>query len=100
MQHLAAGKATYRLSVNLPLDESFGSCLMPSRADINVDTCQLDELTPRCHHLSQKLTNTAVSSTMSATEVELHTVVFDTKHKHVFVSYDDTFHSVHLCDMT
>jgi len=53
---------------------------MPSRADINIDACQLDELIPHCHHFSQKLTNTAASSTVSATEVVLRSVVFSTKH--------------------
>jgi len=68
VQHLAAGKQTYHLSVHLPLDESFGSCLMPSRADVNVDCCDLDQLIRQ--HCSSKLMSSATLSTTSATEVE------------------------------
>jgi len=54
--------------VSLPLDESFGSCLMPSRADVNVSNCELDELIDRC--CSSSPINSATLSTGSATEVE------------------------------
>ena len=67
VRHLSAGKQTYHLSVSLLLDESFGSCLMPSRADINVDSCHVDQLIRQ--HCSSKPTTIDTSSTVSATEV-------------------------------
>ena len=65
VRHLATGKPTYCLSVSLPLDESFGSCLMPSRADMSASKCHVDELIDGC--CSASPVDTVASS---ATEVE------------------------------
>ena len=67
IRHLAVGKSTCHLSVSLPLDESFGSCLMPSRADVNVTSCHIDELIDGS--CSSSPTVTVTSSAPSATEV-------------------------------
>ena len=73
IRHLATGKRTCHLSVSLPLDESFGSCLMPSRADVNISHCELDELIQtRC---SSALISTATSLAPSATEVESRSLI-------------------------
>lgn len=69
VRHLAAGKPTHHVSVSLPLDESFGSCLMPSRADVNVDACQLEDIIRQRCTVSDGNTH-VISSTLSATEVK------------------------------
>ena len=73
---LAAGKQTYRLCVSLPLDESFGSCLMPSRADMTCETCNLEEVIHR--GCTSPTMNSVTASTTSTTEVKSHVCVFST----------------------
>jgi len=95
VRHLAAGKQTYHMSVNLPLDESFGSCLMPSRADINVECCRLDQLIHQ--HCTSKPLTADKSSTVSATEVEFFAVVFATKCRLCFVILASCLEGSHQC---